>query len=155
MRIGYAPGVYALFHVEHLNILRHAKSLCGHLIAGAVSDEMAELAKGRRPVVPLAERLEILKSIRYVHQAHAEMIPDKVDTWREIGFDIIFKGDDWRGTAKGRKLEADFAAVGVDVIYFPYTVDTSSTLLRRVLTAIDAGSDPDAAVLVTADEMVG
>lgn len=155
MRIGYAPGVYDLFHVGHLNILRHARSQCDYLIAGAVSDEMAELAKGRPPVVPLAERLEILRSIRYVDQAHAETVPNKVDTWREIGFDIIFKGDDWRGTAKGRKLEADFAAVGVDVIYFPYTVHTSSTLLRRVLTAIDARSDPAAAVLSTADEMVG
>lgn len=155
MRIGYAPGVYDLFHVGHLNILRHARSQCDYLIAGAVSDEMAEFAKGRRPVVPLAERLEILKSIRYIDQVHAETVPDKIDTWREVGFDIIFKGDDWRGTRKGRKLEADFAAVGVDVIYFPYTVHTSSTLLRRVLTAIDAGSDPAAAVLSTADAMVG
>jgi glycerol-3-phosphate cytidylyltransferase len=141
MRIGYAPGVYDLFHVGHLNILRHAKSQCDRLIVGAVSDEMAEMAKGRRPVVPLAERLEILRSIRFVDQVHAETVPNKVDTWREVGFDVIFKGDDWRGTPKGEKLEADFAAVGVEVCYFPYTVHTSSTLLRRVLTAIDAGTD--------------
>lgn len=142
MRIGYAPGVYDLFHVGHLNILRHAKSQCDHLIAGAVSDEMAQVTKGRRPVVPLAERLEILRSIKYVDQVHAETVPDKIDTWRSIGFDIIFKGDDWRGTAKGAKLEADFSAVGVRVVYFPYTVHTSSTLLRRVLTAMDTGVDP-------------
>lgn len=140
MRIGYAPGVYDLFHVGHLNVLRHARSLCDHLIAGAVSDEMAELAKGRRPVVPLAERLEILGALSMVDQVHAETVPDKVDTWREIGFDVIFKGDDWRGTPKGDRLENDFAAVGVEVIYFPYTVHTSSTLLRQTLTLTERGS---------------
>lgn len=139
MRVGYAPGVYDLFHVGHLNILRHARSQCDHLIVGAVSDEMAELAKGRKPVVPLAERLEILRAIRFVDQVHAETVPNKIDTWRELGFDTIFKGDDWRGTPKGDRLESDFAAVGVEVTYFPYTVHTSSTLLRRVLTTIDSG----------------
>lgn len=119
MRIGYAPGVYDMFHVGHLNIVRHAKSLCDYLIVGAVSDEMALQAKGRAPVVPLAERLEILSSIRYVDQVHAEMVPSKLDAWRELQFDVIFKGDDWRGTDKGRKLERDFAAVGVEVVYFP------------------------------------
>ena len=154
MRIGYAPGVYDLFHVGHLNVLRHARSQCDHLIAGAVSDEMAELVKGRRPVVPLAERLEILRSIKFVDVVHAETVPDKLDTWREVGFDVIFKGDDWRGTAKGVKLETDFAAVGVEVVYFPYTVHTSSTLLRRVLTAIDAGADTAREVL-TSEQMAG
>lgn len=136
MRIGYAPGVYDLFHVGHLNILRHASGLCDQLIAGVVSDEMCELAKGRRPVVPLAERLEIVRSCRYVDDVHAETVPDKVDTWREVGFDVLFKGDDWRGTTKGIKLERDFAAVGVEVVYFPYTVHTSSTMLRRVISEL-------------------
>lgn len=154
MRIGYAPGVYDLFHVGHLNVLRHARSQCDHLIAGAVSDEMAELVKGRRPVVPLAERLEILRSIKFVDAVHAETVPDKLDTWREVKFDVIFKGDDWRGTVKGAKLESDFAAVGVEVVYFPYTVHTSSTLLRRVLTALDAGADPAREVLMS-EQMAG
>ena len=154
MRIGYAPGVYDLFHVGHLNVLRHARSQCDHLIAGAVSDEMAELVKGRRPVVPLTERLEILRSIKFVDAVHAETVPDKLDTWREVKFDVIFKGDDWRGTVKGAKLESDFAAVGVEVVYFPYTVHTSSTLLRRVLTALDAGADPAREVPIS-EQMVG
>jgi glycerol-3-phosphate cytidylyltransferase len=132
-RIGYAPGVYDLFHVGHLNILRHARSRCDHLIAGVVSDEMALLAKGRRPVVPLPERLEIVRSIRWVDEAVAETRPSKLETWRAHPFDIIFKGDDWRGTEKGERLERDFASVGVEVVYFPYTVHTSSTLLRRAL----------------------
>lgn len=134
-RVGYAPGVYDLFHIGHLNILRMAKSQCDQLIAGVVSDEMAEMAKGRRPVVPLVERLEIVRHITYVDQVHAETIPDKLETWEELRFTHFFKGDDWRGTEKGRRLEERFAAVGVEVVYFPYTVHTSSTLLRSVLTA--------------------
>lgn len=136
--IGYAPGGYDLFHIGHLNVLRHAADHCDHLVAGVVSDEMLTLAKGRPPVVPLAERLEIVRSLRFVDAVHAETLPNKIDTWREVGFDVIFKGDDWRGTPKGQQLEQDFAAVGVTVKYFPYTVHTSSTLLRKALTAIDA-----------------
>jgi glycerol-3-phosphate cytidylyltransferase len=140
-RIGYAPGVYDLFHVGHLNILRHAKAHCDVLIAGVVSDEMCELAKGRAPVIPLAERLEIVSHISYVDRAVAEVVPDKLETWQSVQFNVLFKGDDWRGTPKGEKLEQDFDAVGVEVVYFPYTMHTSSSLLRRVLAGIDAERD--------------
>ena len=133
MRVGYAPGVYDLFHVGHLNILRHAKAHCDYLVAGVVSDELAELAKGKRPVVPLPERLEIVGHIDYVDEVHAEVLPDKLDTWRQLRFDVFFKGDDWRGTPKGLDLERRFARVGVDVVYFPYTVHTSSTMIQQVL----------------------
>ena len=132
-RVGYAPGVYDLFHIGHLNILKHARSECDYLIAGVVSDEMALLFKGKTPVVPLAERLEIVQSLRFVDEVHAEVLPEKLDTWKQVGFDIIFKGDDWRGTPRGDKLERDFATVGVEVKYFPYTAHTSSTQLREVL----------------------
>ena len=135
-RIGYAAGAYDLFHVGHLNLLKHAKTRCDHLIAGVVSDEMLELTKGARPIVPLAERLEIVSHISYVDEAVAEVLPNKLDTWREVGFDVFFKGDDWRGTEKGSRLERDFAEVGVDVVYFPYTVHTSSTALRQALDAL-------------------
>lgn len=136
--IGYAPGAYDLFHIGHLNVLRHAADHCDHLIAGVVSDEMLLQTKGRLPVVPLAERMEIVANLRFVDQVHAEVVPDKVDTWRELRFDVIFKGDDWRGTAKGDRLEQDFGGVGVRVHYFPYTMHTSSTILRKALAAIDA-----------------
>ncbi|WP_179717260.1 adenylyltransferase/cytidyltransferase family protein [Petropleomorpha daqingensis] len=136
--IGYAPGAYDLFHIGHLNILRHARENCDYLIAGVVSDEMLLRAKGKLPVIPLAERLEIVRSIRFVDDVHAEVVPDKLDTWQQVRFDVLFKGDDWRGTPKGDKLERDFAAVGVEVKYFPYTMHTSSTILRKALTAIDA-----------------
>ncbi|MGW0393608.1 adenylyltransferase/cytidyltransferase family protein [Streptomyces sp. NPDC003042] len=132
-RVGYAPGAYDLFHIGHLNILRHARSQCDYLVAGVVSDEMAELAKGRRPMIPLVERLEIVRSVKYVDAAFVETVPDKVETWKQVRFDVIFKGDDWRGTPKGKRLEQDFAEHGVDVVYFPYTVHTSSTQLRRAL----------------------
>src|SRR3712207_9373924 len=91
--VGYAPGAYDLFHVGHLNILRHAAEHCDRLIAGVVSDEMLLLTKGRLPVIPLAERMEIVSSLRFVDAVHAEVVPDKIDTWREVGFDVIFKGD--------------------------------------------------------------
>jgi glycerol-3-phosphate cytidylyltransferase len=136
--IGYAPGAYDLFHIGHLNILKHAAENCDHLIAGVVSDEMLLQAKGRLPVIPLAERMEIVRSLRFVDDVHAEVVPDKLDTWRQVGFDVIFKGDDWRGTPKGERLERDFAEVGVQVRYFPYTMHTSSTILRKALAAIDA-----------------
>jgi glycerol-3-phosphate cytidylyltransferase len=133
IKIGYAAGAFDLFHVGHLNILKHAKSQCDYLIAGVVSDEMLEQTKGITPVIPLAERLEIVSHISYVDQARAEVVPDKLDTWREVGFDVFFKGDDWRDTDKGRRLENEFAEVGVEVVYFPYTAHTSSSKLRRIL----------------------
>ena len=136
-RVGYAGGAFDLFHVGHLNILKHAKSHCDYLIAGVVSDEMLEFTKGRRPVVPLTERLEIVKHISFVDEALAERLPNKIDTWRETPFDVYFKGDDWKGTERGQQLERDFAQVGVDVVYFPYTMATSSTALRRALDALE------------------
>lgn len=144
-RVGYAPGVYDLFHVGHLNILRHARSQCDYLVAGVVSDEMAERAKGRRPVVPLVERLEIVRSVRFVDAAFVETVPDKLDTWRQVRFDVLFKGDDWRGTEKGLRLERDFATVGVEIVYFPYTVHTSSTQLRKALDVLAAPHQPGSA----------
>lgn len=132
-RIGYAGGAYDLFHIGHLNILKHARSQCDYLIAGVVSDEMLQLTKGRAPIVPLAERLEIVRNISFVDEAVEENVLDKLDAWRRHSFDIYFKGDDWKGTERARPLEAAFAQVGVTVVYFPYTMSTSSTLLRRAL----------------------
>lgn len=138
--MGYAPGAFDLFHIGHLNILKRAADNCDRLIVGVVSDEMLLKAKGRLPVIPLAERMEIVRNLRFVDAVHAEVLPDKIDTWRQVGFDVIFKGDDWRGTPKGDRLERDFAAVGVTVHYFPYTVHTSSSLLRRALAELERGS---------------
>ena len=135
--IGYAPGVYDLFHVGHLNILKHARERCDVLVAGVVSDEMCLAVKGRLPFVPLAERVAIVRHIVFVDDVFEEMTPDKLDAWQAVKFNRIFKGDDWRGTAKGLMLENNFATVGVEVVYFPYTVHTSSTHLRNALRAAE------------------
>jgi glycerol-3-phosphate cytidylyltransferase len=141
--VGYAPGIYDLFHVGHLNILRRAKQHCDVLVAGVLSDEMCLAAKGQPPVISAAERIEIVQHIDFVDRVHEEVVPSKLDTWQVVRFDRIFKGDDWRGTAKGHRLETDMASVGVEVVYFPYTVTTSSTQLRRALAALQAMPSPD------------
>ena len=135
--IGYAGGVYDLFHIGHLNLLKHARSQCDYLIAGVVSDDLVEVTKGKRPVIPLAERVEIVSSIKFVDEARPEVHLDKMDTWREVGFHVYFKGDDWKGTPQGITLKRRLAEVGVEVIYFPYSLQTSSSLLRRALDAFN------------------
>lgn len=140
LRIGYAAGAFDLFHVGHLNLLRHAREHCDVLVAGVVNDEMLRLTKGVDPFIPTAERVEIVRSIRFVDHVHVEDVPEKIDAWRAVRFTHFFKGDDWRGTEKGQALEREFASVGVDVVYFPYTAHTSSTRLRRVLDAVDDGT---------------
>ena len=94
LRIGYAAGAFDLFHVGHLNILRHAKEQCDFLIAGVVSDEMLREVKGVDPFIPTHERVDIVRSLRYVDDVHVETVPDKLDVWKEVGFTHFFKGDD-------------------------------------------------------------
>lgn len=138
MIIGYAAGAFDLFHVGHLNILRQAKARCDYLIAGVVSDERLRQTKGRLPVIPESERLDILSSIGLVDEAILEFHPNRLQTWEDVGFDVFFKGDDWKGTPQGDELEELFATVGVRVEYFPYTVHTSSTKLRVALRHLNA-----------------
>nr|WP_231919471.1 adenylyltransferase/cytidyltransferase family protein [Microterricola viridarii] len=138
-RVGYAGGAFDMFHVGHLNILRHAKSQCDYLIAGVVSDEVLLHTRGSAAVVPLAERLEIVRHISFVDEAVAETALDKLETWQRVGFDIYFKGDDWKGTERGHALEFTFADIGVEVVYFPYTITTASSALRRALDAVEIG----------------
>src|ERR1700722_182319 len=133
IRIGYAPGAFDLFHIGHLNLLRQAKERCEFLIAGVVLIEHKKVT----PVIPLAERLEIVRNIRFVDMAHSAMTNDKTEIWQELRFGVLFKGNDWQGTEKGIRLERDFAALGVEVVYFPYTQATSSSALRRTLRNID------------------
>lgn len=138
IRIGYAPGAFDLFHIGHLNLLRQAKEHCDFLIAGVVADEVLIQHKKVAPVIPLAERLEIVRNVRFVDMVHAATTNDKAVIWKELRFNVLFKGDDWRGTEKGKKLESDLAALGAEVVYFPYTQATSSSVLRRTLQNIDA-----------------
>lgn len=132
---GYVPGAWDMFHIGHLNIISRARELCDHLIVGVVTDEALVEAKGRLPMVPLAERLEVVEAIDLVDQVVIDYGGNKADVWRRVPFDVLFKGDDWKGTPKGDKLERNMAQVGVRVQYFPYTMHTSSTALREMIAA--------------------
>ena len=130
---GYLPGVFDLFHIGHLNIIRRAKKSCDYLIIGVTSDERCIERKGVKPFVPQSERLEIVTSIRYVDSAEILATGDKLDAWKRHHFQIIFGGSDWKGTAEWNDLEENLKLVGCKVMYFPYTRQTSSTKLREVL----------------------
>ncbi|GAA5227770.1 adenylyltransferase/cytidyltransferase family protein [Paeniglutamicibacter antarcticus] len=136
MIIGYAAGAFDLFHVGHLNVLRQAKLRCDYLVAGVVCDDLVEANKGFRPVIPTNERAEIVANISFVDDVYVETKLDRLETWADVKFDVFFKGDDWKGSRKGLELERRFAGVGVRVEYFPYTVHTSSSKLRRALDAL-------------------
>ena len=135
--IGYAGGAFDLFHVGHLNLLRRARSQCDFLIASVASDELLIARKGRAPIVPLAESLEIVRNIAIVDQAIEENQTNRLDLWHTMHFDVLFKGNDWKGKPNRFELEQLFGSVGVHVIYFPYTVHTSSAILRRTLAMIN------------------
>lgn len=149
IRIGYAPGAFDLFHIGHLNLLRRAKDNCDYLVAGVVADEVLIEYKGVTPVIPLVERLEIVRNVRFVDSVIPALTNDKLAIWQELRFNVLFKGNDWQGTEKGSKLEREFAALGVEIVYFPYTLATSSSALRRTLRNIDslAGGTPHQAHL--------
>jgi len=131
--VGYVPGAWDMFHIGHLNILLRAREQCDRLIVGVVTDEALFQAKSKYPIVPLAERMEVIGQLDIVDQVTTDFSSNKLEVWSRVNFDVLFKGDDWRGTAKGDKLEADMASVGVRVSYFPYTAHTSSTMLRSIL----------------------
>lgn len=138
-RVGYASGVFDMFHVGHLNILRRAAEHCDHLVVGVATDDYVFGLKGRLPVVPYSERAEIVESLQFVDEVILDASEDKREVWNRRPFDVIFKGDDWRGTAKGDRLEVDMAEVGAQVVYFPYTLHTSSTRLRGFIERHEAG----------------
>jgi glycerol-3-phosphate cytidylyltransferase len=134
--IGYTTGVFDLFHIGHLNIIKRASHNCDYLIVGVTTDELVYQLKGRYPIIPFEERIEIVRSLKLVDEVVPETTSDKMVAWRNLNFDVIFKGDDWKGSEKWNQLEKEFAAVGVKVVYFPYTKHTSSTSLREVIDKI-------------------
>ena len=130
--IGYTTGVFDLFHIGHLNMLKNAKSLCDKLIVGVTTDELVAY-KNKRAVISFEERIEIVRSIKYVDAAVSQDSMDKMEAWKRYHFDLMFVGDDWFNTPKWQDFEAQFKAVGVRIVYFPYTKGTSSTLINQVL----------------------
>lgn len=134
--IGYTTGVFDLFHLGHLNILKKAKEYCDFLIVGVTTDEITLAMKGSLPVIPFEERMSIVDNIKCVDQVVAKGDIDNLHAWDNLQFNVFFKGDDWKGTEKGMRLERYFSERGVRVVYFPYTQGTSSTHLKEVLKKI-------------------
>ena len=133
--IGYTSGVYDLFHIGHLNLLINASSLCDQLIVGVTTDELVAY-KNKKSVIPFQERLEIVRSIKYVDAAISQPDMDKFKAWEKLKFDVLFVGDDWFKDPKWEEIESKFKEVGVRVVYFPYTKGTSSTLINKTLDRI-------------------
>lgn len=134
--VGYTTGVFDMFHIGHLNILKRAKEKCDYLIVGVSTDELCESYKHKKPVIPFEERKEIIESIRYVDQVVSQLNRDKFAAWEKYHFDVMFVGDDWKNSPLFNELEQKFASVGVKIVFFPYTKGTSSTLLRDKLEQI-------------------
>ena len=130
--IGYTSGVYDLFHVGHLNLLKNAKGLCDQLIVGVSSDELVSY-KNKKAVIPHNERMEIVRNIKFVDAVVPQNDMDKFKMWERLKFDVMFVGDDWFGTPKWKELDKKFKSVGVKIIYFPYTTGVSSTLINETL----------------------
>lgn len=139
-RCGYTTGVFDLFHVGHLNILRKAKEQCDFLIVGVSTDELVLDYKSKRPVIPFEERKMIIESVKYVDQVVPQTSMDKYVAWESLRFDAIFHGDDWKGSKLYEEIERKLKAVGVEMVYFPYTKGTSSTMLGDVLSKISSES---------------
>jgi glycerol-3-phosphate cytidylyltransferase len=135
MLVGYTSGVYDLFHVGHLNLLKNAKGLCDKLIVGVTIDELVAY-KCKKAVIPFVERIEIVRSCKYVDAAIPQHSMDKFEMWKKLKFDVMFVGDDWYNNEKWEIMEAEFKKVNVRIVYFPYTKGTSSTLLNEVLLKI-------------------
>ena len=129
MVIGYTTGVYDMFHVGHLNIIKHAKDLCDYLIVGVSTDELVWKDKGKTPVIPYEERAAIVAALRYVDQVVPQCDKNKVGAWENYHFNKMFVGSDWQGTPQWIKYEEQFKPLGVEIIYLPYTNGVSSTKL--------------------------
>ena len=130
-KIGYTTGVFDLFHVGHLNILRAAKEQCDYLIVGVTTDELCHERKGRYPIIPEEDRIEIVKAIRYVDEVLRQEDMKKLDVIKRVRADVVFVGSDWKGTAAWKKYEEEFKSVGCDVVYIDHTDRVSSSMLRN------------------------
>lgn len=131
--IGYTTGVYDMFHIGHLNLLRNASEYCDELIVGVSTDELSMAKKNKRPLISYPERVEIISNVRYVDRVVAQTSMDKMEAWRRLQFHIMFVGDDWRGTPAWDRIEREFGLLGVQIVYLPYTAHTSSTAIRKVV----------------------
>ena len=132
MIIGYTTGVFDLFHIGHLNLLKNAKGLCDRLIVGVTVDDLVAY-KGKKAMIPFSDRIEIVRSCRYVDAAVPQYDMDKLNACKKLGASILFVGDDWYGSEKWKTYEEAFSKEGIQIIYFPYTKGISSTRITKAL----------------------
>ena len=135
MIIGYTTGVYDLFHIGHLNLFKNAKGLCDKLVVGVTVDELVSY-KGKQAMIPFEDRIEIVRSCKYVDAAVPQYDMDKLAACKKLGASVLFVGDDWYGTEKWQRYEEEFAKEEIKIVYFPYTRGTSSTQIRKVLDTV-------------------
>lgn len=132
-KIGYTTGVFDMFHIGHLNILRRSKEQCDYLIVGVSTDEVVKSYKNKTPIIPFEERIAIVRELKCVDLAVPQTSMNKMEAWEKYHFDALFHGSDWKGSSMYNKLIEEFSAVGVDVVFLPHTENVSSTLLSEVL----------------------
>ena len=137
--VGYTAGVYDLFHIGHLNLLKNAKGMCDKLVVGVTVDELVAY-KGKRAMIPFEDRIEIVRSCRYVDAAVPQYDMDKLTACKKLGASVMFVGDDWYGTEKWKQYEHDFENEGIKIVYFPYTKGVSSTQITKALKAVRGDS---------------
>lgn len=131
--IGYTTGVYDMFHIGHLNVLKNAKKLCDYLIVGVSTDELVQKEKNKTPVIPYEERKTIIESIKYVNKVVPQIDKNKLGAWQKYKFDKMFVGSDWQGTPQWKKYEKELEPYGVQIIYLPHTDGISSTKLTNLI----------------------
>ena len=130
-KIGYTTGVFDMFHIGHLNILKNAKAQCEYLIVGVSTDEVALSYKHKRPVIPYDERREIVSAIKYVDKVVPQVSMNKIEAYQKYKFDVLFHGSDWKNSDMYNKITEEFKAIGVDVVFLPHTDGVSSTMIRE------------------------
>lgn len=130
-KVGYTSGVYDMFHIGHLNIIKRAKEQCEFLIVGVSTDELVQQYKNKKPIIPFEQRIEIVKAIKYVDKAIPQASMDKMAIWNEYPFDAMFHGDEWKNSTLYNNYIDEFSNIGVDVIFLPHTEGISSTKLRQ------------------------
>ena len=129
-KIGYTTGVFDMFHIGHLNVLKHAKEMCEYLIVGVSTDKCVQSYKHKSPIIPYEQRAAIVSAIRYVDEVVPQDTMDKLEFLRHRHFDVMFHGDDWKGSDLYNKYETEFAKYGAVIEYLPHTAGVSSTELR-------------------------
>jgi glycerol-3-phosphate cytidylyltransferase len=132
MVIGYTTGVFDLFHIGHLNLLKNAKGMCDRLVVGVTVDELVQY-KGKNALIPFEDRIEIVRSCKYVDAAIPQYDMDKLKVCKALKASVLFVGDDWYGTDKWKQYEEEFEKEGIKIVYFPYTRGVSSTQITNTL----------------------